>query len=140
MHIVLILIVDELPDLDDELPDITIGQNGSFIINNRITKTKENQATKQIQAKQHSEVITSDDNSSTNTSSTSSYVFKVPQKQVNSKQGSQPRMSTSPEDMTNAQQTILKQQKETRDNLLKQLDELQKKLKEVEERDYHPQL
>ena len=47
---------------------------------------------------------------------------------------------TSSGDKTNAQQTSLKQQKETRDNLLKQLDELQKKLKEVEERDYHPQL
>ena len=55
MHIVLILIVDELFYLDNELPDITISENGRFIINNRKTKTKENQAIKQIQAKQHSE-------------------------------------------------------------------------------------
>ena len=81
----------------------------------------------------------------------SRYLFHIPQKQVNSKWGFQSIMSTSSDslftsestssgDKTNAQQTNLRQQKETRDNLLEQLCELQKKLKELEERDYHPQL
>ena len=130
MKNVLFLIADELPDLDDEFPDTTIGQNGKFIFNASHVKEK--------QAKQTSPA---DDSTSTNSSS-SSYVFKVPQKHVKSEQVSQPTILTNRRESTSSERTSsedknqdkanytsLKQQKGTREQILNKLDELQKKLK-----------
>ena len=141
MKNILFLIADELPDLDEELPDITIGQNGKFIFSASQAKEK--------QAKQASP---SDESTNTNSSS-SSYVFKVPQKHVKSEQVSQAtkptnrRQSTSSErtgsedkSQDKANYTSCKQQKETVEQILNKFDEPQKKLKEVEEIDYHSQL
>ena len=83
MKNVLFLIADELPGLGEELPDITVGQNGKFIFNASQAKEK--------QAKQAS---AADDSTSTNSSS-SGYVFKVPQKHVKFEEVSQPTKPTN---------------------------------------------